>query len=131
LYKRPKRSVGPGDDGYGYSWCGSGPGYRQFLNDPISVVQSLFIHSDRNLPRLFLEKLPPFKEYLRHAFEIFLVCDDVEEVRKMYECDAKIAPSFSYDFSVKHLKNDYSFIVNKDLTNDVYKFDEGLYNIWH
>jgi hypothetical protein len=122
---------GPGDDGYGHSACGSTPGYRQFLNDPISFVQSLFIHSDSNMAKLVLEKLPSYKKFLKYVFEIFLVCDDVEEVRKMYEYDAEIAPSFSYDFSRKHLKNDYSFIANKVWCDDVYQFDEGLFNIWY
>lgn len=123
-------AIGPGDDGYGYSYCGSPPGYRQFLHDPISFIQSLFIHYDKELPKLVLDIVPEYKKYLTRAFEIFLICDDIREVKKMYEYDSSFIPAYSYDFSKKYLKNNYSFIDNKEINENKYEYDEALKNIW-
>lgn len=122
--------IGPGDDGYGYSYCGSPPGYRQFLHDPISFVQSLFIHYDKELPKLVFEIVPEYKKYLVRVFEIFLICDDVREVKKMYEYDNSFVPAYSYDFSKKYLKNNYSFVDNKEINDNKYEYNEGLKDIW-
>lgn len=118
-YKGPcgvRGIIGPGDDGYGGKHCGfNQPELRQFLNDPYSILMTLFIRGDRKLIDHVLEKDTRYKPFLPGTMELFLNSEGAfEEIKLMNEYTTNV---LAHDFITRVYRRIVTELMNECTTN--------------
>lgn len=138
IYKGPRGArgiVGPGDDGYGGSWCGADPCVRQYLHDPYDLLMALFIRGDTvlidNVLNLCERSEVSLKTYLPGALELFLI--DKAAQKELHLINKYIKVPWAYDYAKFNYGDGYKFLKGSGwrlYRGCAYCVDPGLWNIW-
>ena len=140
----PVGQIGPGDDGYGGSYCGAAPAMRQYINDPYFVLMALFIRGNTELIDFILSEKPKFKFYLEKVMEMFLIDEDNEmkNINELKLISKYVSWPLAYNFMERKLKSInqekflsyYTFLKGENYLAipeyKIYYIKSGLRSIW-